>query len=138
MKERLLTAMMVISLAFTQGATVLANDAPTPQTSSQTAQEQSYLVNEVRHELVMLPYYTLFDWLSYQVEPDGAVILSGEVVRPTLKSDAERVVRKIEGVSKVVNQIEVLPVSFSDAQIRRNVARAIFNFNSPLYRYGLQ
>jgi hyperosmotically inducible protein len=113
-------------------------DNATPQTSSQAATEQAYLVKEVRHELLLLPYYNVFDWLSFQAQPDGTVILSGEVVRPTLKSDAQNVVKKIEGVRKVVNQIEVLPVSFSDAKIRRDIAREIFNFDSPLYRYGLQ
>lgn len=137
MKQKILTTMMVLSFAFATSTMALAGNVAPSFTASQ-ASEQTYLVKEVRHELVMLPYYTLFDWLSYQVEPDGTVILSGEVVRPTLKSDAEHVVGKIEGVNKVVNQIEVLPISPSDAKIRRNVARAIFNFNSPLYRYGLQ
>lgn len=137
MKQRLFTAMLVVSLAFATTTMAQTNNAA-PQTASQTDKEQAYLVKEVRHELLLLPYYNLFDWLSYQVAPDGTVILSGEVVRPTLKSDAEKAVKRIEGVNKVVNQIEVLPLSFSDAQIRRNIARAIFNFDSPLYRYGLQ
>jgi hyperosmotically inducible protein len=84
----------------------------------------------------MLPYYSLFDWLQFEVRPDGAVTLTGEVTRPTLKSDAENVVKKIEGVEKVVNQIEVLPLSPNDDRIRRAVYRAIFNFNSPLFRYA--
>src|ERR1043166_2945662 len=46
------------------------------------------LKEEVRHQLVMLPYYTVFDWLQAEVKPDGTVALSGEVVRPTLKDDA--------------------------------------------------
>ncbi|MGE0129829.1 MAG: BON domain-containing protein [Blastocatellales bacterium] len=137
MKQRLFTAMLAASLVI--AATAMARASNTaPQTASQTSREQAYLVKEVRHELLLLPYYNVFDWLSYQVGPDGTVILSGEVVRPTLKSDAENVIKKIEGVQAVVNKIEVLPVSFSDAQIRRNIARAIFNFDSPLYRYGLQ
>ena len=67
----------------------------------------------------------------------GFVILRGQVVRPTLKSDAEHVVSKIRGVEKVVNQIEVLPLSPNDDRIRRAVYRAIFNFNGPLFRYAL-
>jgi hyperosmotically inducible protein len=94
------------------------------------------LIKEIRHELVTLPYYSLFDWLQFEVQPDGAVTLTGEVTRPTLKSDAENVVKKIEGVEKVVNQIEVLPLSPNDDRIRRAVYRAIFNFNSPLFRYA--
>src|ERR1017187_16681 len=68
------------------------------------------LPNQVRHELVMLPYYSIFDNLGYRVDGD-AVTLSGQVTRPVLKSDAERVVKNIEGISRVVNQIEVLPLS---------------------------
>ncbi len=137
MKQRFFTAMMIVSLVFATTTMARASNAA-PQAPTQTAPEQAYLVKEVRHELLLLPYYNLFDWLSYRVEPDGTVILSGEVVRPTLKSDAENVVKKIEGVRAVVNQIEVLPVSFTDAKIRRDIAREIFNFDSPLYRYGLQ
>src|ERR1700741_1424517 len=65
------------------------------------------LLKEVRHELVMLPYYSVFDNLAYKVEGDR-VTLYGQVVRPTLKSDAENVVKSIEGVSSVKNEIEVL------------------------------
>ena len=65
----------------------------------------------------MLPYYGVFDDLSYKVDTDGTVTLSGVVVRPTLKSDAEGTVKRIEGVTKVVNNIEVLPASFNDDQI---------------------
>ena len=65
---------------------------------------------EVRHELVMLPYYGVFDNLAFRV--DGATVtLLGQVSRPTLKQDAARVVKEIEGVEKVDNQIEVLPTS---------------------------
>src|SRR5579872_6637110 len=90
---------------------------------------------EVRHELVMLPYYDVFDNLTYRV--DGSrVTLSGEVTRPTLKSDAENVVKKIEGVEAVDNQIEVLPVSPNDDRIRRAVYRAIFS-KPELDRYAM-
>ncbi len=84
------------------------------------------IVKEVRHELVMLPYYSVFDDLSYKVE-GGTVTLFGAVTRPTLKSDAENVVKKIEGVERVVNNIEVLPVSPNDDTIRRAVYRAIYS-----------
>jgi hyperosmotically inducible protein len=93
------------------------------------------LIKEVRHELVMLPYYSLFDWLTYRV--DGSkVTLFGAVVRPTLKSDAENVVKKIEGVERVDNQIEVLPLSPGDDRIRQAAYRAIFS-KPPLQRYQL-
>src|SRR5712671_2595568 len=75
------------------------------------------IAREVRHELVTLPYYSVFDDLAYKVEGDS-VTLYGAVTRPTLKSDAEKAVKKIEGVEKVVNNIEVLPLSPNDDQIR--------------------
>jgi hyperosmotically inducible periplasmic protein len=84
------------------------------------------IVREVRHELIMLPYYSVFDNLAYRVD-GSTVTLMGQVTRPTLKSDAERVVRKIEGVENVNNQIEVLPVSPNDDEIRRAEYRAIFS-----------
>lgn len=83
------------------------------------------IVREVRHELVMLPYYSVFDNLAYKV--DGyTVTLFGQVTKPVLKSDAEKAVKKIEGVENIVNNIEVLPLSPNDDQIRRAVYRAIY------------
>jgi hyperosmotically inducible protein len=93
------------------------------------------IVKEVRHELVMLPYYSVFDNLAYRV--DGTrVSLFGQVVRPVLKSDAENVVKKIEGVTAVINEIEVLPNSPNDDRIRREVYRAVFA-KGDLYRYAM-
>lgn len=93
------------------------------------------LAKKVRHELVMLPYYNIFDSLGYQID-GSTVTLYGEVVRPTLKSDAGRVVQRIEGVSQVINNIKVLPLSPFDSQIRRAEYRAIFGFG-PMYRYAM-
>jgi hyperosmotically inducible protein len=95
------------------------------------------IVKEVRHELVMLPYYGVFDNLSYKVDADGTVTLLGQVARPTLKSDAENVVKRIEGVEKVVNNIEVLPLSSNDDRIRRATYRAIYG-NEALSEYQLR
>jgi hyperosmotically inducible protein len=92
------------------------------------------LIREVRHQLVLLPYYSVFDNLAFRVEGD-TVILEGQVVRPTLKSDAENVVKNIEGVGRVVNNIEVLPPSPMDDQIRRAVYRTIFG-DQALSRYA--
>lgn len=91
---------------------------------------------EVRHQLVMLPYYSVFDNLEYKVEGDS-VILMGQVARPSLKSDAQNAVKSIEGVERVDNRIEVLPPSPGDDRIRRAVYRAIFGFPS-LDRYAIQ
>ncbi len=95
---------------------------------------ETRIAREVRHELLMLPYYTLFDDLRYRVD-GGTVELLGEVNNPTLKSDAENVVKKIEGVEKVVNNIKILPPSPMDGRIRERAARAIFSFGG-LSRYG--
>ena len=94
------------------------------------------LADEVRHQLVMLPYYSVFDWLEAKVGTNGDVVLSGEVVKPTTKSDAEARVKKLESVSRVDNKIEVLPLSPNDDQLRIALYRAIFKFDSPLFRYG--
>ncbi|MFL6439740.1 MAG: BON domain-containing protein [Terriglobales bacterium] len=95
--------------------------------------DEQRIVKEVRHELVMLPYYSLFDDLEYSVN-GGTVTLLGSVTNPTLKSDAENAVKRIEGVTQVNNQIKVLPPSPMDDQIRRQVARSISN-QGGLYRY---
>jgi hyperosmotically inducible periplasmic protein len=87
---------------------------------------QDRIAKEVRHELVTLPFYSVFDDLAYKVDGD-TVTLFGAVTRPTLKSDAENVVKKIEGVEKVDNNIEVLPLSPNDDGIRRAVYRAIYS-----------
>jgi hyperosmotically inducible protein len=93
------------------------------------------LPERVRHELAMLPYLNVFDDLSFRVE-NGTVTLFGEVTRPVLKSDAGNVVKRLEGVTRVDNQIEVLPLSPMDNQIRMREYRAIFGY-SPLQRYGM-
>ena len=84
----------------------------------------------------MLPYYGVFDNLAYRVDGD-TVTLMGQVTRPTLKSDAENVVKRIEGVERVVNHIEVLPLSPNDDRIRIAVYRAIYG-QTGLDRYALQ
>jgi len=94
------------------------------------------LTREVRHELVMLPYYGVFDNLAYKVD-GSAITLIGQVTRPTLKSDAENSVKHIEGVTRVDNQIQVLPLSTADDQIRLATYRAIYG-HPGLDRYALQ
>ena len=94
------------------------------------------LEREVGHELRMLPYYSVFDNLQYRVVGYD-VELSGQVTRPTLKSSAEAVVKRIEGVESVTNRIEVLPLSFYDDRIRLAVYRAVYS-HPVLTRYALQ
>jgi len=97
---------------------------------------QQRLQKEIRHELVMLPLYDVFDNLAYKVE-GGTVTLFGQVSRPTLKTDAERAVKGIEGVDRVENRIEVLPLSPNDDRIRRAVYRAIYGTDG-LDRYAMR
>jgi hyperosmotically inducible protein len=91
---------------------------------------------EVRHELVMLPYYGVFDNLAYRVNGPNVTLL-GQVTRPTLKTDAGHAVKMIEGVENVDNQIEVLPLSPNDDRIRIATYRAIYG-QPPLDRYAMQ
>lgn len=93
------------------------------------------LNKDVRHEIVMLPYFGVFDNLTYRIDGSN-VTLFGQVVRPTLKSDAERVVKRIEGVSAVDNQIEVLPLSKHDERLRLSLYKAIYGYPA-LSRYAL-
>jgi hyperosmotically inducible protein len=86
---------------------------------------QKRLEREVRRELVTLPFYSLFDHFAFRVE-GYTVTLMGKVSRPTLKSDAENVIKRIEGVEKVVNRIEILPLSPSDDALRLSLYRAIY------------
>jgi hyperosmotically inducible protein len=120
--SRFVTALAALLLAiiFTGG---VASAAPTG------------LVNSVRHELVMLPYYSVFDNLAYRVD-GNTVTLYGQVTRPTLKSDAARVVKRLEGVDQVVNKIEVLPLSPFDDRIRLATYRSVFGFGG-MYRYAI-
>jgi len=119
----------LLSLAL---ATILISQASRGQNSDKATQR---IQKEVRHELVMLPYLGVFDNLAYKVD-GSTVALFGQVTRPTLKSDAERVVKGIEGVEKVDNQIEVLPPSPMDDQLRRRLFRAIYGYPS-LQKYDL-
>jgi hyperosmotically inducible periplasmic protein len=100
-----------------------------------SARGQERITREVRHELLMLPYFGVFDNIAYKVDGDNVTLL-GQVVRPSLKSDAENAVKHIEGVERVDNQIEVLPPSPADDRIRLRLFRAIYGFPA-LQRYEL-
>jgi hyperosmotically inducible protein len=139
----LVFALMPAAWQAPQGSAATTN-APNPQNSTAAGQNSALgqrgidrIVKEVHHELVMLPFYGVFDNLAYKVSPDGTVTLLGEVSRPTLKSDAENSVKRIEGVERVDNQIKVLPTSPNDDRIRRAVYRAIYG-NDVLSQYALR
>jgi len=112
--------------------TALALSAQQHPVSERAAQR---IQKEVRHELVMLPYVNVFDNLAFKVE-GYKVTLLGQVTNPSIKSDAEKAVKGIEGVEAVDNQIEVLPPSPNDARLRRALFRAIYGYG-PLEKYSL-
>jgi hyperosmotically inducible protein len=117
-------------------AGVLAAGPMAAQRTSEKGRQR--LEREVRKALVTLPYYGVFDNLAFRVDSRYVVTLTGQTVRPTLRSDAEGVVKRIEGVERVRNQIEVLPLSPNDDRIRRAVYFALYSASSPLFRYGNQ
>src|SRR5579863_3254659 len=97
------------------------------QRDQPSARSQARIEKEVRHELLMLPYFGVFDNIAYRVDGYNVTLL-GQVVRPSLKSDAENVVKHIEGVEHVDNQIEVLPASPMDDGLRRRLFRTIYGY----------
>ncbi|MCU1273936.1 MAG: transport-associated protein [Bryobacterales bacterium] len=126
----ILASMLMLSVAFAEKRDKRHEDAFIPGDAN-----ESRIAREVRHQLLMLPYYGVFDDLAFSVN-DGTVTLLGAVTRPTLKSDAENVVKRIEGVNQVINKIEVLPPSPMDDQIRLAVYRAIYGDPALSTRYG--
>ena len=136
MKKSLL-AVLALPLIFSMVALASPTTQNNQPTGALSQKGLDRIYKEVRHELVMLPFYGVFDNLAYKVDPDGTVTLLGQVARPVLKSDAENVVKHIEGVEKVVNNIEVLPTSINDDQIRRAAYRAIYG-NEVLSQYQLR
>jgi hyperosmotically inducible periplasmic protein len=122
----------VVSFLFLASLSLAAQDAQRDQPSSKS---QERITREVRHELLMLPYFGVFDYIAYKVDGDTVTLL-GQVVRPSLKSDAGNVVKHIEGVEKVDNQIEVLPTSSIDDGLRIQLFRAIYQYPA-LEKYAL-
>jgi hyperosmotically inducible periplasmic protein len=118
-------------MALAMGGGLCAQGKRDPSEKSQIR-----LQKEVRHELVTLPFYNVFDNFEYKID-GNTVTLMGQVTRPNLKSDAEKAVKGIEGVDRVVNSIEVLPLSPMDDQIRRAVYRAIYS-DPGMDRYSIQ
>lgn len=149
MRSRLRTMVVCFGLLLLTGA-IVAQDTPPAALGSQTVQSgstpmsdasaplgndaQMKLIRKIQHELIMLPYYTVFDNLAFRL--DGrTVTLEGTVTNPTLKSDAGNVVKRIEGVEKVVNDIQALPPSPMDDRIRRAEFNAIYSYG-PMLKYA--
>src|SRR5260370_10304770 len=132
MKYRLLLLFASLFAVVTIGA---AQDAQRDQPS---AKSQERITKEVRHELLMLPYFGVFDYIAYKVDGYNVTLL-GQVVRPSLKSDAENSIKHVEGVEKVDNQIEVLPPSPMDDRLRVRLFRAIYQYPAlQKYELGVQ
>jgi hyperosmotically inducible periplasmic protein len=115
---------------------VPASLASLPQTSKPAAKpEESAVSHEIRHQILVLPYYSVFDYITFTLQ-GTKVTLRGQVLRPTLRNHAEAAVRSIEGIITVENDIEVLPKSTTDDDLRRAVYRAVFE-DSVLQRYAI-
>ncbi|MGA3350351.1 MAG: BON domain-containing protein [Candidatus Sulfotelmatobacter sp.] len=125
---RKLLAVTLIVLALSSMSFAQDRNQPSPRS-------QERITKEVRHELLMLPYFGVFDNIAYKVD-GSTVALFGQVVRPSLKSDAENAVKHIEGVERVDNQIETLPPSPIDDGLRRRLYREIYGYPA-LEKYAL-
>jgi hyperosmotically inducible protein len=132
MKFRLVLLLATMFALVTLGA---SQDAQRGQPS---AKSQERIIKEVRHELLMLPYFGVFDYIAFKVDGDTVTLL-GQVVKPVTKSDAENSIKHIEGVEKVDNQIEVLPPSSMDDRLRQRLFRAIYQYPAlQKYELGVQ
>lgn len=134
MRNRMLTAAVAGTLLLAP-AGLWAKDQKKTESEKPTP-PMTRLENEIRRELVTLPFYGVFDNLTFRVD-GGNVTLMGQVTRPTLKSSAGRVVKNIPGVTGVTNNIEVLPLSTMDDQIRLAAYRAIYR-QPQLQMYALR
>ena len=127
----------ILALGSTGLAIAASTDEGSPQSApSANARLEQRLSSEVRHELNLIPQFTVFDNLAYRVN-GGTVTLFGQVRDAIVKDSAEARVKHLEGVERVDNQIEILPASFNDDRIRRRVASAVFN-DPRLFNYGIQ
>jgi hyperosmotically inducible protein len=120
----LAVAMIVSALSFS-AQNAMASDRGTER-----------ITKAVRHELNMIPYVNAFDYLAFTVNPDDSVTLMGDVTNPVVKSEAANVVKRIEGVERVDNQIHVLPVSPMDDGLRVRLYRTIYGYPA-LEKYAL-
>ncbi len=126
------TRLLCVASVLTLGILCFAQEA---QREQPTAKAEERIIKQVRHEILMLPFYGVFDNLSYKVNGYNVTLL-GQVARPVTRSDAESAVKHIEGVEHVDNQIEILPVSPMDDGLRRRLFRAIYRY-APLHKYAL-
>jgi len=130
---RVKTIIGLVVFAALVSQTMLAQQNQRQKLGGSAPSEQS-ISQEVRHQLLLLPYYNLFDWLAFKVN-GGSVTVMGQVTDPSVKSDAEGAVKGVKGVESVKNEIEVLPPSPNDDLIRRQEYRAIYGYDG-LGRYA--
>ncbi len=123
-RKPLVLTVLLIGLAGTALASVPKNESTT-------------LADKVRHQLIMLPYYNVFDNIEFTIKDQDTVVLTGQVTWPVVKADAEATVRSIKGVENIINNIEVLPLSRFDDSIRWATYRAIFS-RPGFERYAIQ
>ncbi len=128
--RNLVLGLGIAAFALSLSAGVMASEQPI------SAQGIARVQKQVRHELNMLPYVNVFDYMTFSVDENGNVTLNGEVTNPVVKSDAANVVKRVEGVEHVDNKIQVLPVSFFDNGLRARLYRTIYGYG-PLQRYAL-
>jgi hyperosmotically inducible protein len=132
-KYLLIASGLTLSLLLSRG-TIHRQSSSNPKSSKVEVSEP--FSHALRHQLLMLPYYSVFDSIDFSIS-GNTVTLTGQVLRPTLKADAEAAVKSLEGVGNVVNKIEVLPRSATDDELRRDVYRAIFE-DPELAKYAVQ
>jgi hyperosmotically inducible protein len=137
--KRIYCALLAGALVFASSCLAAdKNDAKHMDPYVRGPQNEARLIQEVRHHLVILPNFGVFDDVGFTMDAGGRVTLVGEVTQPVLKTDAETVVKKVEGVTAVVNKIEVLPPSVNDVKIRQAVYRAIYDDPALSTRYGFR
>jgi len=132
--RRRITIFQFLSLSLFAPSVPAQHQTSPKSAKSDAKPEEPQLAREIRHQLVVLPYYSVFDYIAFTLDADR-VTLTGYVLRPTLKANAEAAVKSLEGVSSVKNLVEVLPKSPSDDEFRRAVYRSIFE-DSTLQRYA--
>src|SRR5262245_16224371 len=92
---------MIIGLVVVLGVSTAAYSQKLDNPQTRQERQTTQLKEEVRHQLVMLPYFSVFDWLEAEVSPNGTVTLMGQVTQPTLKSDAEGRIERLESANSV-------------------------------------
>src|ERR1700720_2888885 len=132
---RILAAILAIRLTLAVPSLLAQHPSAAKPAKGDPKPEESQLSHEIRHQLLVLPYYSVFDYITFTLDADK-VTISGFVLRPTLRTNAEAAIKSLEGVSSVKNLVEVLPKSPTDDDSRRAVYRAVFE-DSTLQRYAV-